>query len=96
MPLDFKQQLSGSLPSLQIFVCLLDILQLVNLVNLNVQFTLLNPVEQFLGVGGELFPGYDVVEKSGSHQAKVLSGKSTVIGNGCISRYPGGRGVYVP
>jgi hypothetical protein len=71
-PSNLDQNLSRSLPRLQILVHPPDVLQRINVVNLDVKLSIEDELEELLGVGGKFFASGDIVEEGRSEKSKIL------------------------
>jgi hypothetical protein len=78
-PSNLDQNLSRSLPRLQILVHPSDILQRISVVDLDVELSIEDELEELLGVGGKFFACGNVVEEGRSEKSEVLGRQSTVI-----------------
>jgi len=71
---ELDQELPSRLPSFQILMHPLDVLQGVNVVNPHVELAIGNEFEKLLGVRCKLFSGHDVVKEGGTKKSDVLGG----------------------
>jgi hypothetical protein len=75
---NLDQNLSRSLPRLQILVHPPDVLQRISIVNLDVELSIEDELEELLGVGGKFFACGDIVEEGRSEKSEVFGGQSTL------------------
>lgn len=78
-PSNLNQNLSRSLPRLQILVHPPDILQRISVVDLDVELSIEDELEELFGVGGKFFSRRDIVEEGRSEESEVLGRQSTVM-----------------